>query len=90
MTTTCTSRPASGASAAAISAVVAPASTSWLITVVPGNDRARSQSACQVPRTSSAVSPNFSWLPRTSTAPWNIAPGRRNGYSTPASRSGSR
>jgi hypothetical protein len=44
----------------------------------------------QVPATSAASSPNFAWLPRTSTAPRNMARGLTYGYSTPASRSSSR
>src|SRR6185503_18755887 len=79
-----------GASAAAISSGSAPPRTSWLITLVPACESTRSQSACQVPATSFSVSPNFSRLPRTSTAPRNIACGLTNGYRTPAPRSASR
>ena len=79
MTTTCTSSPCSGRSASAISASVAPPRISWLITVVPSKARARSHSATQLPAIAPGSSPNFSWLPRTSTAAWNIPPGLRNG-----------
>ena len=50
----------------------APASSSWLITVVPGNRRALRQASSQAPATSARLRPQALWLPRTSRAARNI------------------